>query len=213
VPFIIDASQSAGRLDLTLEESGADAICAPGHKGLFGIQGCGFVIFADKYRDTSRMLNTFVCGGNGVDSLDIRMPEYLPERLEAGTLSTPAIAALDAGISYINEVGIEEIEKRERMLRTLVLERLKSTKGVKVYDTDFACSNVTSFTVDGFSSSYLGERLDEAGICVRSGFHCSPLAHKTLGSYENGSVRISLGYFNTVNEIDGFYKSLKEIIK
>ena len=208
IRFILDASQGIGHTKIDMQKVGCDVLCAPAHKGLFGIQGAGFAVFK-----RARNIKELVVGGSGVSSLSPNMPDALPERLEAGTLSTPAIAALDAGISYINEVGIEEIEKRERMLRTLTLERLKSTKGVKVYDTDRECSNVTSFTVDGFSPSYLGEKLDESGICVRSGFHCSPLAHKALGSYENGSVRISLGYFNTVNEIDSFYKRLKEIIK
>lgn len=208
IRFIVDASQSIGHTETDVEKIGCDILCAPAHKGLFGIQGAGFAAFR-----SARKAKALIVGGSGVSSLSPIMPDTLPEKLEAGTLSTPAIAALNAGIDYINEVKIEEIEKRERILRTLTLERLKSTKGVKVYDEERECSNLVSFSIDGFSPSLLGKKLDDVGICVRSGFHCSPLAHKALGSYENGSVRISLGYFNTVNEIDTFYKSLKEIIK
>ncbi len=208
IRFILDASQSIGHTKIDMEKIGCDILCAPAHKGLFGIQGAGFAAFK-----SAKNIKELIVGGSGVNSLSPFMPDTLPERLEAGTLSTPAIVALSAGIDYINEVGIDVIEERERILRTLSLERLKNTKGVKVYDFEKECSNVISFSVDGFSPSYLGEKLDEAGICVRSGFHCSPLAHKTLCSHENGSVRMSLGYFNTVNEIDTFYKALKEIIK
>lgn len=199
VPFIIDASQSAGRLDLTLEESGADAICAPGHKGLFGIQGCGFVIFADKYRDTSRMLNTFVCGGNGVDSLDVRMPEYLPERLEAGTMPTPAIASLEAGIREVKALTLSEIAYREDRLGDRLRQGLSVIRGTTVYGGEYGGGTVL-FNMEGKDSETVSELLDAQGICVRGGYHCCPLGHGSLGT--RGGVRVSFSPFNTASEVD-----------
>ena len=207
IRFILDASQSVGHIETDVKKIGCDILCAPAHKGLFGMQGAGFALFVNP-KNTKEI----IVGGSGVNSLSPSMPLSLPERLEAGTLSTPAIASLHAGISFIQEVGIEAIENREKLLRTLLTERLDSV-GAKIYDTEKECSSTVSFSFEDFAPDKIGSALDEAGICVRSGFHCSPLAHKTLGTYKTGSVRASIGYFNTVNEIDAFYKNLKDIIK
>ncbi len=206
--FILDASQSAGHIDININELGCDVLCAPGHKGLFGIQGSGFAIFKNKEK-----IKELVVGGSGINSLSPLMPQNLPERLEAGTLSTPAIASLCAGIDYIQDVGINQIEEREAVLRYLLLERLTAIDTLNLLDLDKKCSNVISFSCEKILPEKLGALLDRSGICVRSGFHCSPLAHKALGTFEKGTVRISLGYFNTINEIDTFYKKIKEIIK
>lgn len=206
--FILDASQSAGHIDINIDEIECDVLCAPGHKGLFGIQGCGFAIFKNQAK-----IKELVVGGSGINSLSPLMPQNLPERLEAGTLSTPAIASLCAGIDYIQDVGINQIEEREAVLRYLLLERLTAIDSLHLLDLDKKCSNVISFSCEKIPPEKLGAHLDDSGICVRSGFHCSPLAHKALGTFEKGTVRISLGYFNTINEIDTFYKKIKEIIR
>ena len=205
IRFILDASQSAGHIVTDIKRIGCDILCAPAHKGLFGIQGCGIIIF-EKVKE----IKEFIVGGSGTNSLSPHMPENLPERLEAGTLSTPALASLVAGIDFINSVGISSIEERERVLRKLLFERLSSIKNLSICDENKNCSSVISFSLKDAKSESVGAYLDSCGICVRSGLHCAPLAHKTLNTTEDGTVRVSLGYFNTVNEIDTFYKKMKE---
>ena len=203
--FILDASQSAGHISTDIKKIGCDILCAPAHKGLFGIQGCGLVIF-----ENTKGIKEFIVGGSGTNSNSPHMPTALPERLEAGTLSTPAIASLSSGIDFIKSVGLPSIEEREKVLRNMLIERLASIKDVFICDNDKNCSSVISFHQKDIKSEIIGTYLDNCGICVRSGLHCAPIAHKTLNTSDNGTVRISLGYFNTINEIDAFYKKMKE---
>ncbi len=203
--FILDAAQSAGIYDIDVKKMNIDILCAPGHKGLLGPQGTGFAIFADELE-----LDSFIEGGNGVNSLEEEMPDFLPERFEAGTLSTPCIAGLGEGIKYINSLGLEEIRRREHALSLRLANILQNTKGVTLY-APYAVGNTLLFNIDGMSSNKTAAEFDRAGICLRSGFHCSPLAHAALGTGDNGAVRASLGIFNRAEEIDVFYKCLKEI--
>ncbi len=206
--FILDASQSAGHLDINIEKIGCNVLCAPGHKGLFGIQGSGFALFSDR-----RHMRTFVEGGNGLNSRSPEMPYATPEAYESGTLSTPAIASLCAGISFIEQIGKEEIAEREETLRNFLFDRLSSIKGIIVQDADRKCTSTISFFSPKIKADVIGSALDEKGICARTGLHCSPLAHATLKSPSDGTVRASLSYFNTVKDIDVFTRTLKDIIK
>ena len=205
IRFILDASQSAGHIETDIKKIGCDILCAPAHKGLFGIQGCGLTIF-----ENTKGVKEFIVGGSGTNSNSLHMPSNLPERLEAGTLSTPAIASLSSGIDFINSVGISSIEEREKVLRDMLLERLAKIKDISICDLNKNCSSVISFCLKDAKSETVGAHLDDCGICVRSGLHCAPIAHKTLNTAANGTVRVSLGYFNTINEIDTFYKKMKE---
>lgn len=200
IPFIIDASQSAGRRSLSLRDTYADAICAPGHKGLYGTQGSGFVIFADKYRGDASVLSPFVHGGNGVNSLEPFMPDFLPERFEGGTLPTPAIAALCAGIKEVKRITIQNIEYLENALGRRLIEGLSVINGVTVYG-NYGGGTVL-FNVDGASSETLAHQLDENGICVRAGYHCCPLGHLTLKTPQGGAVRVSVSVYNTRYDVD-----------
>ncbi len=199
IPFIIDASQSAGRRSVTLTETFADAICAPGHKGLYGVQGSGFVIFADKYGKSASALNTFVYGGNGVNSLETFMPDFLPERFEGGTLPTPAVAALSAGIKTVKRITMPKIEEIENELGRLLYEGLSVIDNITLYGD---CGGTVLFNVDGVSSEVTARMLDENGICVRAGYHCSPLGHRTLKTPLGGAVRASFSVFNTRHDVD-----------
>lgn len=194
--FVVDASQSAGHIPVDINEIGADAVCFPGHKGLYGIQGCGGVCLRRGAR-----LETLIEGGNGVNSLDGNMPNFSPERYEAGTLPTPAIAALAAGIDEIEKIGIDEIGRRESELFGYCLEKLSEVGGVTVYEPDFA-GPVLLFNIDGLPSDIVAAELARKSICVRGGYHCAALGHKTLGTPKGGAVRISFGIFNTEKEID-----------
>ncbi len=203
IGLIVDASQLIGHKALSLRRYKFDALCAPAHKALFGIQGAGFCVFGN-----SNYLNTFIEGGSGSESRSPFMPEHLPERLEAGTLSVPSAVALNEGIKFINSVGIDNVEKKLECLTELMKERLLNLQGITVHGAN---SGVISFNLDKISPENLAAELDKKGVCVRSGLHCAPLAHETIGSGEHGSVRISFSYMNTKKEIDAFYKIIKEI--
>ena len=212
IPFVMDASQSAGRQPITLGGCHADAICAPGHKGLYGIQGSGFVIFADRYRERGRELRTFLAGGNGVDSLVTAMPDFLPERLEAGTLPTPAIASLAAGIREVLRRGVGKIGAYEDALGDRLRQGLSAIPGVKLYGAETGGGTVL-FNVAELPSEQVGEWLDGKGICVRSGFHCCPLGHRTLGTPRHGAVRASVSMFTQEREVDEAVRAVRELAR
>ncbi len=201
IPFIIDASQSAGILPLSIEKSGAAFIAMPGHKGLYGPQGTGALICREDVPVTP-----LIEGGTGSRSADVLMPEFLPDRLEAGTHNIPGIAGLLAGIRFVKMRGIERICREERVLAAVAAEGLRQIPGTNVFAEDglFAQTGVLSFRHSRLSSEVFAERLAENGVAVRSGLHCAPLAHKTAGTLETGTVRLSFSAFNTMEEVFRF---------
>ncbi len=203
--LIVDASQYLGhrRLDMSAHK-GIDVLCAPGHKGLFGIQGSGFVLF----NNGTFNADTLTEGGSGSGSLDERMPEHLPDRFEAGTPATPSIISLGEGVKFINEYGIISVEKRIDMLTDRVRDILCSIDGIKIYGCE---CGICSFNIADHPSEEVAARLDKSGICVRGGMHCAPLAHKKLGTLSGGAVRISVSVLNTEKELDKLYFSLKKL--
>ena len=214
IRFVLDVSQSAGSHRINLRDIGADCLCGPGHKGLFGPQGCGFLLFADQYADeeTSSRLGTVTEGGNGVDSKERRMPSLLPERLEAGTLPTPAIAGLCEGIRFVKSVGEEEIGRWTAALRARLIANLKAVKGVTLYGADTPPCGCLLFQTP-LDPSEAAERLDQAGFALRSGFHCAPTAMEKLGCGESGALRASFSCFNTAREIDRLSEAVETMIR
>lgn len=204
--FVVDAAQSAGHLPIDMEKMNIDALCAPGHKGLYGIQGSGFAILRDGI-----LPDTIIEGGSGVNSLMLEMPDVSPERFEAGTQSVPCIASLCEGVKFVKERGLDDIHEHECTLFRKLSEMLDSIPNVTVYAPQHVGSTLL-FGVSGISPEKTADMLDSFGICVRSGYHCSPLGHKTLGTLAEGAVRISFSPFNTMRELDFFYSSLKSII-
>ena len=203
---IVDASQGAGHLPLSFRDVDADAFCAPAHKGLQGIQGAGFV-----YLKSKDGLCEFMEGGSGSHSLNPHMPDELPERYEAGTLPTPAIFALGAGIRHLQAIGgAEKMELHERALCHRALEMLSAIPGVSVFAASPE-SGLLSFNLPYRTSEEVAYLLDKEGVCVRGGFHCAPLAHRTLGTGEYGAVRISFGPENTESELEEFYRIIKRL--
>lgn len=201
--LIIDASQALGHKDVNLAKNYCDVLCSAGHKSLFGIQGVGFAVFCDDiYRDT------IFEGGSGNDSFNLEMPLYLPERFEAGTLSAPSIVSLLYGIKFIENIGLNEIEKKVSALVERYVDIINSINNTTIYGAE---NGIISFNVIGKTSEYISSELNRCGICVRGGYHCSPLSHKSIGTVESGTVRISLSYFNTIRESDKFYKAIKQI--
>lgn len=202
IPFVVDASQSVGREKLSINDCCADAICGPSHKGLYGIQGGGFIQFADKYVENAGVLKTFFHGGNGVNSLEQKMPDFLPERLEAGTLPTPAAASLAAGIEFVTNMGIEEIAYKEVTLSKKLTEGLSVMSNAVVYGSEYGYGGIVLFNIGNADSETIANYLDSNGICVRGGYHCCPLGHRSLNTLNSGAVRVSFSVFNTENEVD-----------
>ncbi len=205
--FVVDGSQSAGHLPISMEAMGIDALCLPGHKGLMGVQGSGALLLGeDVYAEP------LMEGGSGLNSLDEAMPDESPERYEAGTLPTPAIAGLCEGVRFIGEAGLDVISRHETALCGLMKERLQNLGRVTVLAPQ-AEGGILLFYAEGVPADIMGAELDKRGICVRSGFHCAALAHRTLETPAEGAVRVSPGYFNRTSDADALWKAVREILK
>jgi len=197
VPLIIDASQSAGVLPLDLEKLGAAFIAMPGHKGLYGPQGTGVLLCGNT------PLQSLIEGGTGSNSRLQTMPDFLPDRLEAGTHNVPGIAGLLAGVNYVKKRGMANILQHERQLTAFLAEGLKEIPGLRVFSRPGLSqqAGVLSVLPQGMDPEELGEQLEKRGIALRTGYHCAPLAHYTAGTLESGTIRLSLSDFNTAEEV------------
>ena len=183
VPFLLDGAQGAGSMALSLEKTGAVFIAMPGHKGLLGPQGVGLLLCGD----TPEPL---IFGGTGSNSREAAMPDFLPDRLEAGTLNVPGIAGLAAGLSLVKKLGPENIGLREARMAGYCADLLQR-QGIRVFRGEHQ-SGVLSFLPEG-DVGEVGQKLAQRGIAVRSGLHCAPLAHESAGTLETGTVRVSFG--------------------
>ena len=210
VPLIVDASQSAGVLPLDMTALGAAFIAMPGHKGLYGPQGTGVLLCCGRV-ETAPLIE----GGTGSVSIQQEMPDFLPDRLEAGTHNVPGIAGLLAGVRFVRERGLEQICLHERKLALRASEGLRSIPGVSVCARRdlFAQTGVLSFVPEGQDAELVGNALAEAGVAVRAGMHCAPLAHRTAGTLDSGTVRLSFSAFNTPEEVDRFLAVLPEALR
>ncbi|MBR5543481.1 MAG: aminotransferase class V-fold PLP-dependent enzyme [Oscillospiraceae bacterium] len=210
VPLVIDASQSAGSIKLKMDNFKAvTCICAPGHKGLYGPQGTGVLVCRN-----GEKMKTIIEGGTGSLSGEIFQPAIMPDRFESGTLNTPGIAGLSEGVSYVLERTPEKIFAYERELINILHRGLKNNRKIKSFYTkdDSLQSGVLSFVVDGLLPETFAERLCERKIAVRSGKHCSALAHETVKT-RFGTVRVSVSDFTTINEVEAFLEAVFEITR
>ena len=209
VYYLVDASQGAGSLPIDVKNMNINLMAFPGHKGLMGPQGTGGL-----YVDENISLRPIIQGGTGSNSFETIHPLFMPDIVEAGTVNTPGIAGLGAGVDFILEIGAKAIlEKKELLLNTLY-ERLAVNKSIKLYSKveNNQNSGIIALLIDGMDSSEIGNLLDSRyQIAVRPGFHCAPLAHKALKTGQTGLVRLSMGYFNTVDEMHYAADSLIEI--
>ncbi len=209
--YLVDASQTAGVYNIDLKEVAADMVAAPGHKGLLGPQGTGILYIREGLN-----LNILKEGGTGSKSEDLFQPELLPDKYESGTHNTPGIVGLNEGIKFIFNEGIDKIKQHEEELCNYMLKRLEEVPNIKIYGPKDASKRASVITVNigNMDSGEITFLLDsEYDIATRSGIHCAPLAHKTLGTLEQGAVIFSIGYFNTKEEIDIAIEALKEISK
>lgn len=205
--FVLDAAQSAGILPLNMAEANVTALCAPGHKGLYGIMGTGFLAVQEGVLPDSLME-----GGTGSNSYDPMQPDFLPDRLEAGTLNNPGILALGAGLDFINKTGIKALHTYEMHLTRYLYEELKKIDGATLY-TSFEALGVPvlSFNYKDYSSEAVAAHLAQKRIAVRAGYHCAPCAHHFFGTDERGTVRLSPSVFTTSKECEYFLNSLKNM--
>ena len=204
VPILVDAAQTAGCVPIDMVADNIDLLAFTGHKALLGPQGIGGLCV-----NTETLPQPLYRGGTGSRSEEEHQPGCMPDRLETGTPNTVGIAGLRAAIEWINTVSIAEIARGERHLRKQLVDGLQAIPGVHVYSGELA---VVSFTVDGLLPSDIGFRLDrDHGVMTRVGLHCAPAAHRTIGTAPAGTVRMSLGYSNTEDEVTAALSAVAEI--
>ncbi|WP_349763826.1 aminotransferase class V-fold PLP-dependent enzyme [Fusobacterium sp. SYSU M8D902] len=207
--FIVDVSQTAGVFPIDVKKMGIDILCFTGHKSLFGPQGTGGIYVRDGITITP-----LKSGGTGILTYDQIQPEKMPTHLEAGTLNGHGIAGLNAGIKFINRVGLDEIRKKEEELMCRFYTKVKELPQVKIYG-DFSTRErcpIVTLNIGDFDSDDVAEELLSHGVSTRAGGHCAPLMHKALGTTEQGAVRFSFSYFNTIQEVDEVVEILKKLI-
>lgn len=206
VPLIIDASQSAGVLPIDCKTLNAAFIAMPGHKGLYGPQGTGLLLCGGEALPLLQ-------GGTGSESLRQEMPDFLPDRLEAGTHNVPGIAGLAAGIDFVRAQRTERILLHERQLLRRAGEGMGRIPRVSccLARDEKRQAGVLSFTVSGMQPEQVAEQMASRGVARRAGLHCAPFAHRTAGTLPDGTVRMSLSAFNRAFEIDAMLFSLREV--
>lgn len=208
VLFLVDASQSAGVIDIDIEESCIDLLAFPGHKSLFGPQGTGGLYIREGIN-----LKTLIEGGTGSESANLSQPDFLPDRFESGTLNTPGIAGLSEGVSFILENGIKAVSQKETECVKMLIEDLAAINGVEVIGPkDYKKRAGAVSIVTKMDCALLAQLLDKYDICVRAGLHCAPIAHKSLKTFESGTVRFSPGFFTTKKEIKQAVFDLNKIL-
>ena len=210
IPLIVDASQSAGVLPLDVTALGAAYVAMPGHKGLYGPQGTG-VLLCGADADPQPLME----GGTGSLSRQQEMPDFLPDRLEAGTHNMPGIAGLLEGVRFVRRQGVQSICRGERRLAALAAMGLRQLPGVRVFAGEnlYAQTGVVSFIADRMDAVAVAAALADRGVAVRAGLHCAPLAHQSAGTIETGTVRISFSAFNSEGEIFRFLEILTDILQ
>ena len=205
VPLIIDASQSAGVFDIDMQSLGASFIAMPGHKALFGPSGTGLLLCAED-------AEPLIYGGTGSNSASPDMPEYLPERLEAGTMNVPGIAGLLAGLEYVIVQGTDKIQAYENALLNELMDELSEMPRLRLFaEKNRQQSGILSFCVEGIDSESVCQALGQRGIALRGGLHCAPLAHESTGTLAEGTVRVSLSPFVDLSQIHRFCGVMREL--
>ena len=211
VPFALDAAQTAGHIEVDFERFGLSALVVPGHKGLLGPQGIGALLLD---ADFARRLTPLVAGGTGSASDSEELPDWMPDRFESGTPNMPGVYGWEAALGWLENTGIETLENHEKTLSKRFMEGIYGLKNVKLYGATVHEGRTGVFSVgflncDNAEAAWRLER--EFGILTRCGLHCAPSAHKTLGSFPEGSVRFSTGWANTEADIDAALSAIAAI--
>lgn len=209
IALLVDTAQTAGILPIDVEAMGVDLLAFTGHKGLFGPMGTGGLYVREGIE-----LEPLKEGGTGGQSILEEQPDYLPDRYEAGTLNVPGLAGLRAGVEFILSEGIEKVREKEARLVAYALKRLNEVEGIKIYGPQDPERQVgvISFNLGELGPEQVAFFLDSVyDIQVRSGLHCAPQAHRTIGTLERGTVRVGLGYFNREEDLDALAEALRAI--
>ena len=209
--FIVDASQSAGCIEINMETMNIDILCFTGHKGLLGPQGTGGLCIHESVE-----IRPFKRGGSGIHSYEKGQPQAYPARLEAGTLNSHGIAGLCAAINYINTITIPVIAKKEQELLWHFYKGIRNIPEIHIYG-DFDTKEraaILSLNIEGYDSGTVSDVLSqEYDIATRPGAHCAPRMHQALGTTETGAVRFSFSSFNTMEEVETAIRALKELVE
>lgn len=207
--YIMDAAQTAGTEHINMKEMQIDFLCTAGHKGLYGPTGTGLLI-----TPYGQKLLPLMEGGTGSVSHEYAQPDFMPDHLESGTLNTMGIIGLGAGIDFVTHCGIDGITQREMQVITVIYDKLRQCKDVILYTKEPALkaqAAVLSFNIKGLNSEETASKLNKLGFAVRGGMQCAPLAHKKFGTMQTGTVRISAGAFNTVEQGRALAEAVKQI--
>ena len=209
VPLILDASQSAGVLELDVSRLPClAAVCMPGHKALYGPMGTGILLVLDD-RIAAKPLLT---GGTGSLSEELRQPDFLPDALESGTPNVPGIAGLAAGIAFVRAVTPAHIAGQERRLVHELARALSRESKIECF-AGKEQTGVLSFRVPGTPSEVLADMLSDEGVCTRAGLHCAPLAHRTADTEDTGTVRLSLSFYSTARQLEQAADKVCRLVK
>ena len=206
--FCVDSAQSAGVFDIDVGTNQYDFVCMSGHKSLYGPMGTGVLIL------NNRNLKPLLYGGTGTESFKKSQPEGLPEKFESGTQNMNGISGLKAGVDFVKNRGIKNIYNHEYKLAKRLFNGLANNRKVITYNKSFdygKVAPVVSFNIDGVYSEDLVAKLNKYGIMTRGGLHCSPLAHTTMNTIENGTVRVVPGAFNTINDINYLLNVIRKL--
>ena len=206
--FCVDSAQSAGVFDIDVGTNQYDFVCMSGHKSLYGPMGTGVLIL------NNRNLKPLLYGGTGTESVKKSQPEGLPEKFESGTQNMNGISGLKAGVDFVKNRGIKNIYNHEYKLAKRLFNGLANNRQVITYNKSFdygKVAPVVSFNIDGVYSEDLVAKLNKYGIMTRGGLHCSPLAHTTMNTIENGTVRVVPGAFNTINDINYLLNVIRKL--
>lgn len=210
--FIVDAAQTAGFLPVNMGDLNADAIAFTGHKSLLGPQGIGGFVISDEF---AAEVKSLIQGGTGSKSDSEKQPDYLPDKFESGTPNTIGIVGLHAALKFLKEKGLDSIRKHEMDLTHALIDGLKDNEHVKVIGTENLDQRtaVVSFDTPNHDSAMVSYALTSTyGINNRCGMHCAPSAHKTMGTFPQGTIRLSLGFATTQEDIETAIHALKEIL-
>lgn len=208
IPLLVDAAQTSGVLNVSLQSLGADMIAMPGHKGLLGPQGVGVLVLGKGMRP-----RPLITGGTGSQSESMLQPDQLPDRYESGTLNLPGIAGLMAGARFAMRHR-EEIEQYEQQLADHLRMRLSSLGGIRLLGHPSAPKvGVVSFVPRSMDAGALCDALNKRGFALRAGLHCAPVIHQWLGTLHTGACRASVGIYNTLEEMDALSQTLAQLVR
>ena len=210
VPLVLDTAQTAGVIPISASELGLSALCFTGHKSLMGPQGTGGIIWNPEF---AAKVEPIITGGTGSYSHLETQPEDMPDKFESGTPNLPGIAGLNSALEWLNVTGLQKISERENDTGRYFLERLKEIDGVILSGMPEMMNRLPVFAlnISGKDNGILADELSRLGYETRPGLHCAPSAHKTLGTFPQGALRVSPGYFTEEGDIDGFIEALKSL--